>query len=120
MVVVGDIDDSPPGKVGIEDNVPAVQVVNLGLQQFGEVVGHDLGGHAHRNALGAQQEQQRDLGRQPDRFLHAAVVGVDEFGQIPVEQGFAGQRRQAAFDVAGAEAWSPVKMLPKLPWRSMR
>ena len=35
------------------------------------------------------------------RFLHAAVIGVDELGQVLVEQGFACQWRQSALDVAG-------------------
>ena len=101
VVVVGDVDDAAAREIRVEDKLPAAQVVDLGLEQLAEVVRHDLGGHAHGDALGAEQQQQRDLGRQPHRLLHAAVVGVDELGQVLVEQGLARQRRQPALDVTG-------------------
>ena len=101
VVVVSDINDASSGKVRVEGNLFATQDVNLGLEELGKVVRHDLGCHANGNAFCPQQEQQRNFGRQPHRFLHPAVVGIDKFGQVFIEKRFARQRRQAAFDVAG-------------------
>ena len=72
----------------------------LGLQQFAEIVGHDLGRHADRDSFRSLQKQQGNLGGQGDGFLQPAVIGLDIFGQIRIEQGFPGQGRQAALDIA--------------------
>ncbi len=64
-------------------------------------MGHDLGGHAHSDALGTEQQEHGQLGGQRDRLLHASVIGINKLGQVLVKQGLAGQRGQAAFDITG-------------------
>jgi hypothetical protein len=53
-----------------------------------------------RRCFRAEHEQQRQLGRQHDGLLVAAVVGGDELGEVGIEQLRGGEIRQAALDVA--------------------
>ena len=47
------------------------------VDDLAQVVGWDVGGHAHRNALAAVDEQVREAGRQDERLLLPPVVVGD-------------------------------------------
>ncbi len=57
-------------------------------------------GHPHRDAFGAEHEEQRELAGQGDGLLVAAIVAGDELGDFVVEQLRARELRQPALDVA--------------------
>ena len=70
---------------------------------LGQVVGRDVGGHAHRDALAAVDQQVGEPGREHGRLGELTGVGVDEVDRLlvdPVQQSV-GDRRQAALGVAG-------------------
>ena len=74
VVVAAHIDAAPRGEVGIEMEFLAAQVADGGVAYLVEVVRQNLGGEAHGDALGPLCQQQRELHRQRDRLLVAAVV----------------------------------------------
>ena len=69
------------------------------LEQLGKIVRQNLAGHAHRDALGAEHQEQRQFRRQRDRLLIAAVVTGHKLGQVVVENLRAGQFSEPALDV---------------------
>ncbi len=73
---------------------------DLGLQELPEVMREDMGGHPDRDAVGSQHQQRRHFCRQADGFLVAPVIRIVVDGDVPIEQHFFGQRREAAFDIA--------------------
>ena len=87
------------------------------VAEFGGVVRRDRGRHADRDALRAVGEQVREGGRQHDRLLVLAVVGVAEIDRVLVDavEQQARDLGQPRLGVAMAAALSP-SILPKLPW----
>ncbi len=82
------------------------QQVDRGVDDFAQVVGRDVGGHAHRDALAAVDEQVGESRGQHLRLFAAAVVGrlhVDGLF-VDVGQQLHGQRMQPAFGVVVDEA----------------
>jgi len=117
VLVFADIHHPALLEIGVELEGLAAQLADLGVEKFVEVVRHDAGGHAHRDAVAAQHQQRGNLHRQHHRLLAAPVVGVDEFGDVVVEQHLAPHRRQAAFDVTrrgGGTAGQRVAEVPLL------
>ena len=76
--------------------------VHDGVDDLAQVVGRDVGGHAHGDALGAVDQQVGEAGREHDGLLGGAVVVGDEVDGLLVDAGqhLHGQRRQAALGVA--------------------
>ena len=77
------------------------QHVQAGIHHFVEVVGRDVGGHAHRNACGAIDQQVGQLAGQYQRLFFAAVVvgaEIDRF-LVDVAQHFVSNFCQADFGV---------------------
>src|SRR5882724_10414211 len=58
-----------------------------GVHDLGEVVGRDVGGHAHRDARGAVDEQVRDARRQHHRLLLIVVVVWHEVDGVLLDVG---------------------------------
>ena len=77
----------------------APQLRDLRLEQFVEVVRHDLRRHADRDAVAAEHQERRHLRRKHHRLDPPPVVGVDEFGDVVVEQYLMPERRKTALDV---------------------
>ncbi len=90
----------PVAKSGTSAEALAAQDLHLRLEQLAEVVRQDGGGHAHRDALGAEHQHHRHLGGQRLGLLAAAVVARQRAGQRGVEQHLLRERGQAALDVA--------------------
>ena len=59
-----------------------------------------LGSHADGDAFGPLSEEHRELGGKNHRLLVASVVRGNVWGKRFVEEGFLGQGREAALDVA--------------------
>jgi hypothetical protein len=76
--------------------------MQAGVAELGDVVGRDVGGHAHRDAGRSVGEQVREGGRQHDGLAQRAVVVVAEVDRILVEpfEKRLGGDRHARFGVA--------------------
>ena len=66
-----------------------------------EVVREDLGREADRDAVGALEEDDRELGGEGDRLLVAAVVAELPGGGLRVEEDVLGEGGEAGLDVPG-------------------
>jgi hypothetical protein len=64
-------------------------------------VREDLGREADGDALGAFEEDERELGREGDGLPGAAVVAELPDGGLRVEEDFLGEGSEAGLDVAG-------------------
>ena len=73
-----------------------------GLVDLTQVVGRDVGGHAHGDTRGTVDEQVRESGRQDDRLgLLVVVVGLEVDGVlVDVANHLHGQRRHLALGVS--------------------
>ena len=122
---------APPGPVGVHDPGPSqeqgpgrevgtldelhqvvrsglgvVNEVDDGVDDLTEVVGRDVGGHPHGNALAPVDQQVREPGGKDDRLLHLPRVVFGKVNGVLVDprQHLHGQRRQPAFRVVVDEA----------------
>ena len=98
-------------KVGAGDQSQQCFIAQSGVPQechqaihnFPQVVGGDVGGHAHGNAGAAVEQKDRQLSRQNGRFLLGSIeIGREVhrvLRQFP-QQGPMGQRCQAGFRIA--------------------
>ena len=104
------VDDAGGGEVGSGNDVDEVvdgdqgilQHRQTGIDDLVQVVGRDVGGHAHGDAGGAVHQQVGEPGRQDQGLLLGAVVvgaEVDGF-LVDVGQQFVGQLGHADFGVA--------------------
>ena len=84
----------PVGKSGPGDDLhQLLRATTSGLSislieavaDLAEVVRRDVGGHADGDAVGAVDEQVRELARQDERLAVLAVVVVDEIDRVAVE-----------------------------------
>ena len=105
LVVFADIHD--PARLEIGHDVYGSRLLlrllddlNLCFQQLDEVVRQNAGGQAHGDALGAEHQEQRELGRQGHRLLVASVVARNKVGQILVEQFVARQFGQTTLNIS--------------------
>src|SRR5579862_5227006 len=103
------VDERAGGKVGpgndgknfIESNTRFVDQQNGGLDDFGQVMRRNLGGHAHRNAVGAVDQEVGNAGGK-DRWLLSGLVKIGyEIYRVLLNIGeqFFRQARQAALRV---------------------
>ena len=72
---------------------------DAGVDKLHEVVGQDFRRQTYGDAVRALRQQQRELDRQRDRLLLAAVVGEHPLGGLLVEDHFVGEFRKAGFDI---------------------
>ena len=72
---------------------------DAGVDELHEVVGQNLRGQTHGDAVGALRQQQRELDGQRDGLLVAAVVGAHPLGGLAVEDHLEGEFREARLDV---------------------
>ncbi len=71
-----------------------------GIDELDEVVGQDLRGQTHGDAVGTLRQQQRELDRKGHGLLVAAVVGAHPLGGLAVEHHVEGELRQPRLDVS--------------------
>ena len=102
VLVAGAVGEAAGGEVGEElrRRLRVLDELDLGAQQLDEVVREDVGRHADGDAVGAEHQQERELAREQDRLLVAAVVARDVGGRLFVEDLVAREVREAALDVA--------------------
>ena len=86
----------------VDPEVGLLEQCLAGVHHLPEVVGRDVGRHAHGDSRGAVDEQVRDLGRQRRGFLLLAVVVRDEIDGFLLDVGeqLRGDAVQAALGVA--------------------
>ena len=101
VVVLGDVDQAALEEVGVQLRPSARGGSRRASSSSMKLCGQDGGGHAHRDALGAEHEEHGHLGGQLARLLAPAVVAGDELGERLVEERLHGERREAALGVAG-------------------
>ncbi|MNK90865.1 hypothetical protein D3C87_1109340 [compost metagenome] len=104
------VNDAAGGEIGRRDELDQLidragriaQAVQAAVDHFLEVVRRDVGGHAHRDARAAVDQQVGQARRQQQRFLFAAVVVGAEVHRLLVDVGqeFMGDLGQADFGVA--------------------
>ena len=103
----------------VDGGLRVVQQVQGAVHHLAQVVGRDVGGHAHGDARGAVDEQVGHLGRQDRGLLQGVVVVGAELHRVLLDVGQegAGQPRHARFGVThgrrgvavdGAEVALPV------------
>ncbi len=86
-------DDAAGGKIGAGNDVDELIDADIGLvdqaddaiADFGEVVRRDFGGHADGDAVGAIDEEVRELGGQDERLAVFAVVVIDEIDGVALQ-----------------------------------
>lgn len=103
------VDDAARGEVRRRDELDQLvdrairiaQAVQAAVDDFLQVVGRNIGGHAHRDARAAVDQQVGQPRRQQQRLLLAAVVvGAEVHGfLVDVGQQFVGDLGQADFGV---------------------
>ena len=82
VLVLGGVAKPARGKVGIELEAPALERGYLGLDDLDGIVGKDARAHADGYALGAHHEDDGNLGGEDHGLAVAAVVGLDELGDL--------------------------------------
>ena len=102
VLVAGAVGEAAGGEVREEPRLGlrVFDELDLGAQQLDEVVREDVGRHADGDAVGAEHQQERELAREQDRLLVAAVVARDVLRGLLVEDLVAREVREAALDVA--------------------
>ena len=99
VVVFANVDDAARVEVRVQRELAAAQVVDARLAQFLEVVGEDGGGKAHRDAVHALRQQDRELRGECHRFLGTSVVVRNPFRSLGVEHHVERKFAELAFDV---------------------
>ena len=76
--------------------------LDRGVADFAQVVRRDRGGHAHRDAVGAVDQQVGELRRQHRRFGAPLVVGRHEVDRVELDvlEHQCGDRRHAGFGIS--------------------
>ena len=116
VVIARHIDESAGGKVGIEVELAAFDIVDGGVEYFVEVVGQDFGRQTHGYAFAALSQQQGEFRRKGHRFVFAAVVAHCPLGNLGAVEHLKGERRKACLDVscgsggAAGEDVAPVSL----------
>ena len=87
---------------------------NLGFHDLDGIVWKDAGGHADGDALGAQDERHRYLGRKDHGFAGSTIVGIHVLRDVRTEQHLPGQGGEPAFDVPRRRGLAPGKHRPEI------
>ncbi len=122
-------DDAAGGKVGagadfhqfVDRDVGIVDHADQGVADFAEVVRRDRRGHAHRDAVGAVDQQIRELRRQHRRLGPPLVVGRQEIDRVELDV-LHHQRGDRPTCGLRCTAWRPAgrpAIEPKLPCLSI-
>ena len=120
------LDRAPPGPHGVQDPLASedqgagrevraldelhqvvrgglgvLEQVGRGVDHLAQVVGRDVGGHAHGDALGAVDEHVREPGREDRRLLRSGVVVGGEVDRLLVDAAhqLEGERAEPALGV---------------------
>ena len=101
VLVFGGVHDAALEKVGEELERFIAQNGNLGVEQFVEVVRHDVGARSRSETRRAHEQERRNFDGKADRLFVAGVVGIDEFGDVVVEQHVAPELGEPRFNVTG-------------------
>ena len=107
----------PVGKSGpghdlqqfVDRDVRLVDHADQGVADFAEVVRRDRRGHAHRDAVGAVDQQVRELRRQHRRLGPPLVVGRHEIDRVELDvvHHHRGDGRHAGFGVSHGRRGQP-------------
>jgi hypothetical protein len=99
VVVFGEVGGAARGEVGEDAEGFSLEVVDRRAAEVVEVVREDLGREADRDAVGALEEDDGELGGEGDGLLVAAVVAELPGGGLRVEEDVLGEIGQAGLDV---------------------
>ena len=100
IVVTAHVDISARSlEVGIKLEFLAAEISHGSIEQLIEVVRKDFARQTHSDTLGALGEQQRELHREGDRLLFAAVVGESPVGDFRAIDHVEGKVGKTGFDV---------------------
>ena len=97
--VFGHIDKTARRKIGKDLKLLSLEIGNLRLQQFDQIVGQNPRGHTRRNTLSALREKHGNFRRKNNGFVIASIVGFDVFGNLRIKEHILRQRGQSAFDI---------------------
>ena len=101
-IIVGTCIDHAAGEeVGQEFEFLSPQILDRGIDQLIEIMGQDLGGESHRDAISTLGEQKRKFHREGHRFFLPSVVTQLPFRGLGIEGHFQGELAQARLDVSG-------------------
>ena len=101
IIVGSGIDHAAGEEIGQQLEFLSAQVLDRGIDQFIEIMGQDLGGKSHCDAVGTLREQEREFHRKGDGLLLAAVVTQLPFGGFVIEGHFEGELAEPGLDVSG-------------------
>ncbi len=101
IVVVGEIGDAARWEIGNDAKAFSLEVVDRRAAEVVEIVREYLGRETDRDALGAVEEDDGELGRERDRLLGASIVAGLPVGGLRIEENLTGKRREAGLDVTG-------------------
>ena len=116
VVVARNIDTSARREVGEKLEILTAQVTHRRVAEFVEIVGQNLRGKSHGDALGTLRQQQRKLHGQRNRFFVATVVTELPLGGFRVEHHVEREFRQPRLDISASrrvvacEDVSPVSL----------
>ena len=99
VVVFAHVDDTAGKEVRVQRELAAAQVVDARLAKFLEVMGEDGGGKAHRDAVHALRQQDREFRGERHRFPGTSVVVRDPFRRFGVEHHLQRKFAELAFDI---------------------
>ena len=99
VIVFAHVDDAARVEVRVQRELAAAQVVDARLAQLLEVVGEDGGGKAHRDAVYALGQENREFRGECHRFLGTPVVVRNPFRSLGVEHHVERKFAELAFDV---------------------
>ena len=107
---IGTVNDAGGGKIrGLDDidqlfdiDMRVIQNGQTGIAHIGHIVRRDIGGHADGDTAGTIDQQIRELGRQHQRLVLAAVVVRPEIDGVAIQvfEHFHGDFRHANFGIA--------------------
>ena len=100
VVVAAHVGHAARREIGIQLEFAPLQMGDRRMDQLHEVVGQDLRGQSHGDAVGALGQQQRELDGQRHRLLLAAVVREHPLGGLAVEDHVQREFRQPRLDVS--------------------
>ena len=103
------IDDAGSGQIGpldvfhqsININIVVVDVGQAAIDHFHQIMGWNIGGHAHRDTRGAVHQQIRNPGGQYRRHLLGAIVVINKIDRflVKVRQQFVGDLCHTNFGI---------------------
>lgn len=99
IVIVGHVNHAARLEIGVKLKATALEVPDSGLDELAEIVRKNLSREAHRNAVCALREQQRELHRECYRLIFASIVRELPCCGLAIESNLIGELRKAGLDV---------------------